>query len=87
MQEERWLIGAYFMWEDRLEASAEVAEMISIFMDLHPLAIVFDLCIHAIGALLHGILNGLAGFSLRKVGRDKFQTHSDYTLKDEVPFS
>lgn len=56
-QQKRQFVGAYFMWEDRFEASAEVAEMISIFMDLHPLAIIFDLCIHAIWALLHGILN------------------------------
>jgi len=42
--------------KDRFEAPAEVAEVISILMDLHPLTIVFNLCIHAIGALLHGIL-------------------------------
>lgn len=48
--------GAYFVRQDRFEAPAEVAEVIPVFMDLHPLTIVFNLCIHAIGALLHGIL-------------------------------
>lgn len=50
-------IGAYFVRKDRFEAPAEVAEVISIFMDLHSLTIVFDLRIHAIWALLHGVLN------------------------------
>lgn len=51
------LVGAYFVWEDGFEAPAEVAEVVSIFMDLHPLAIVFDLCVHAVGTLLHGVLD------------------------------
>lgn len=68
----RQSLGAYFVREDRFEASAEVAEMISIFMDLHPLAIIFDLCIHAVWALLHGIIDRFASFSLRKVDRKHF---------------
>lgn len=52
----RQFVGAYFVGKDRFEAPAEVTEVISVFMDLHPLTIVFNLCIHAIGALLHGIL-------------------------------
>lgn len=56
-RQKRQFIGAYLVREDRFEASAEVAEMISIFMDLHPLTVIFNLCIHAIWALLHGVLN------------------------------
>lgn len=56
-EHKRQSLGAYFVRKDRFEASAEVAEMISIFMDLHPLTVVFDLCIHAVWALLHGIID------------------------------
>lgn len=78
-------MGAYFVWEDGFEAPAEVAEVVSVFMDLHPLAVVFDLCIHAVGTLLHGVLDRLAGFSLGKAERQKFQTNSDDTFQHKGP--
>lgn len=52
------------MRQDRLEAPAEVAEVVSVLMHLHSLPIVLDLREHAVGTLLHRILDGLAGLGL-----------------------
>lgn len=52
------------MRQDGLQTAAEVAEVVTILMHLHPLAVILDLGEHAIGALLHRVLNGLAGLSL-----------------------
>lgn len=59
---------AYFVGEHRLEAPAEVAEVIPVLVHLHALAVVLDLGVHPVGTLLHGILDGLAGLSLGTEG-------------------
>lgn len=63
-EETSWLKGYYLVRQDRLETAAEVAEVVSLLMHLDSLTIVLDLREHAIGTLLHCILNGLAGLSL-----------------------
>lgn len=55
------------------EAAAEVAELISVLVHLHALAIVLDLRVHSIRAFLHGVLDGLAGFCLEKKEEEKAQ--------------
>lgn len=52
------------MWQDGLETAAEVTEVVPLFMHLDSLPVVLDLREHAVRTLLHGILDGLAGFSL-----------------------
>lgn len=52
------------VWQNRFKAAAEVAEVVSILVDLHTLAVVLDFRVHAVGALLHGVLDGLACLSL-----------------------
>lgn len=54
----------HFVRQHRFEAAAEVAEVVSVFVDLHSLAVVFDLRIHPVGALLHGVLDGFTRLSL-----------------------
>lgn len=54
------------VWEHWLETAAEIAEVISIFVDLHTLAIIFDLGVHPVGALLHGVLHRFTGLCLSK---------------------
>lgn len=64
-REERVLAeGYYLVRQDRLETAAEVAEVVPLLMHLDSLTIVLDLREHAIGTLLHCILDGLAGLSL-----------------------
>lgn len=58
------------MRQNRLEAAAEVAEVVPILMHLDSLPIVLDLREHAVRTLLHRMLDGLAGLSLG-VGKDK----------------
>lgn len=58
------------MRQDRLEAAAEVVEVVPVLMHLHSLPIVLDLRKHAIRTLLHRVLDGLAGLSLG-VGKEK----------------
>lgn len=58
------------MRQDRLEAAAEVVEVVPVLMHLHSLPIVLDLRKHAIRTLLHCVLDGLAGLSLG-VGKEK----------------
>ena len=41
-----------FVWENWLEAAGEVHEIVAFFVNLDPLPIIFDLCIHPIGAAL-----------------------------------
>lgn len=69
--------GAYFVGEHRFEAPAEVAEVISVLVHLHALAVVLDLGVHPVGTLLHGVLDGLAGLSLGERG----SKHSGDTRK------
>lgn len=59
---------AYFVGEHRFEAPAEVAEVVPVLVHLHTLAVVFDLGVHPVGTLLHGVLDGLAGLSLGTQG-------------------
>lgn len=56
----------YLVRQHGFEAAAEVAEMISVLVHLHTLTVVLDLRVHSVGAFLHGVLNGLAGFCLEK---------------------
>lgn len=60
----------YLVRQDGLETAAEIAEVVPILMHLDSLAIILDLREHAVGTLLHCILDGLAGLSLR-VGKAK----------------
>lgn len=60
----------YLVRQDGLETAAEVAEVVPILMHLDSLAIILDLREHAVGTLLHRILNGLAGLGLG-VGKAK----------------
>ena len=52
------------MRQDRLEAAAEVVEVVPVLMHLHSLPIILDLRKHAVGTLLHCMLDGLAGLGL-----------------------
>ena len=52
------------------EASAEEDKLVSLLVHLHPLPVVLDLSIHAIGTLLHGHGCGATGFCLRERGRE-----------------
>lgn len=52
------------VWQHRLQAATEVAENAAVLVDLHTLAIILDLRVHAVGALLHGIFNRLARLCL-----------------------
>lgn len=74
--------GAYFVGEHRFEAPAEVAEVISVLVHLHALAVVLDLGVHPVGTLLHGVLDGLAGLSLGERG----SKHSGDTWKIKLLF-
>jgi hypothetical protein len=56
--------------QDRFETAAEVVEVVPVLMHLDALTIILDLREHAIGTLLHCILDGLAGLSLR-IGKAK----------------
>lgn len=60
-----------FVRQDRFEAAAEVAERVSVLVDLHALAVVFDLRVHPVGAFLHGIFDGLAclGLNIQYTGK------------------
>ena len=49
------------MWLDRLEAAAEVLELVSLFVNLDPLPVILHLREHAVGALLHCRGNGATG--------------------------
>ena len=53
------------MWQHWLEAAAEVAEGVSVLVDLHALAVVLDLGVHPVGAFLHGVLDGFARLGLK----------------------
>lgn len=57
---------SYLVRQHGFEAAAEVAEVISVLVHLHALAVILDLRVHSIRAFLHGILDGLAGFCLRR---------------------
>lgn len=46
-----------FVRQDRFEAAAEVAEGVSVLVDLHALAVVFDLGVHPVGTFLHGVFD------------------------------
>lgn len=52
------------VWQHRFKAAAEVAEVVSILVDLDTLAVILDFRVHAVGALLHGVRDGLACLSL-----------------------
>lgn len=54
----------YLVRQDRLETATEVAEVVPILMYLDSFPIILDLREHAVGTLLHCILNGLAGLCL-----------------------
>lgn len=45
------------MGQHRLEAAAEVAEGVSVLVDLNALAVVFYLRVHPVGTFLHGVLD------------------------------
>lgn len=53
------------VWQHRLQAATEVAENVAVLVDLHTLAVIFDLGVHPVGALLHGVLNRLASLCLQ----------------------
>lgn len=59
-----------FVRQDGFEAATEVAEAVAALVHLHALAVVLDLRVHAVGALLHGVFDGFARFRL---GRKKKQ--------------
>lgn len=65
---------AYLVRQHGFEAAAEVAEVVTVLVHLHALAVVLDLRVHSVGALLHGVLDGLAGFGLEKKTKNKKQT-------------
>ena len=67
--------GPYFVRQHGLEAAAEVAEVVSVLVDLHALAVVLDLRVHPVGALLHGHLDGLACLRLRQEKRVLSSVH------------
>lgn len=58
------------MRQDGLEATAEVVEAVPVLMHLHSLPVILDLGEHAVGTLLHRVLDGLAGLGLG-VGKEK----------------
>ena len=53
------------MRQHGLQAAAEVAEVVSVLVDLHSLSVVLDLRVHPVGTFLHGHLDGLARLGLR----------------------
>lgn len=52
------------MRQDGLETAAEVAEVVPALVHLDALPVVLDLREHAVRALLHRVLDGLAGLGL-----------------------
>lgn len=70
----------YLVRQNGFEAAAEVAEMISVLVYLHTLAVVLDLRVHSVGAFLHGVLDGLAGFCLEKERKKKKKKHNSLDL-------
>lgn len=56
--------------KDRLQAAAEIAEVIALLVHLDTLPVVFDLREHPVRAFLHSVLNGLASFSLPVNGKE-----------------
>lgn len=60
-----------FVWQHRLEAAAEVAEAVSILVDLHTFSIVLDLRVHPVGAFLHGVLDGFTRLCLKSQKKEQ----------------
>ena len=54
------------VWKDWLETATEVAEVVSVFVDLHTLTVILNFREHAIWTLFHGLLYGLACLCLEK---------------------
>lgn len=54
-----------FVWQHWLQAAAEVTEVVSVLVDLNSFPVIFDLRVHPVGALLHGIFNRFTSFGLR----------------------
>lgn len=62
-----------FVRQHWFEAATEVAEVVSVLVDLHALAIVLDLRVHPVGAFLHGVLNGFTRLRLKpQQGNNRF---------------
>ena len=47
----------HLVWQNWLQATTEIFEVIAAFVNLYPLTIILDFCIHAIWAFLHGIFH------------------------------
>lgn len=60
------VVASDLVWEYWFETTTEVTEVISVLMDLYTLTIILDFGVHAIGTLLHGILNGFTCLCLQK---------------------
>lgn len=54
-----------FVRQHWLQAAAEVAEIVSILVDLHALPVIFDFRIHPVGTFLHGVLDGFTCLCLK----------------------
>jgi len=61
----RVCVCVHLVRQHRLQAAAEVAEHVAVLVDLHPLPVVLDLGVHPVGALLHGVLDGLTRLRLQ----------------------
>lgn len=64
------------MGQHRLQAAAEVAEGVSVLVDLNALAVVFYLGVHPVGTFLHGVLDGFTRLGLES-HRKKNKTQTD----------
>lgn len=54
-----------FVWQHWFEAAAEVAEFVSVLVDLYSFSIILDLRVHPVGTFLHGVLNGFTCLCLK----------------------
>ncbi|KAF3840596.1 hypothetical protein F7725_006458 [Dissostichus mawsoni] len=59
------IMWSYLSVHHWLQAAAEVAEAVSILVDLHTFSVVFDLRVHPIGTFLHGVLDGFTCLCLK----------------------
>lgn len=65
------------VWQHWFEAAAEIAEAVSVLMDLHTFSIILDLRVHPIRAFLHCILDGFTSLCLKS--QRKFQSSHQVT--------
>lgn len=63
------------VWQHWLQAAAEVTEVVSVLVDLHSFSVVFDLRVHPVGALLHGVLHRFTSFRLQESRTEKSERH------------